>query len=92
MLRISILTHVVSACGRLYDSAFAEASDGVLLFPPDLYNQISGEKEEERKAVQKRFTFNACSFSETCPTLSEFHNLGGMAHAQLSMINIAFFR
>ena len=68
----TILTRVVSACGRLYDSAFAEASDGVLLFPPDLYNQISGEKEEERKAVQKRFTFSACSFSETCPTLSEF--------------------
>ena len=93
MLRISILTHVVSACGRLYDSAFAEASDGVLLFPPDLYNQISGEKEEERKAVQKRFTFNARSFSETCPTLSEFdvYNLGGMAHVQLSILKIAFF-
>ena len=65
---------------------------GSSYFPPDLYNQISGEKEEERKAVQKRFTFNARSFSETCPTLSEFHNLGGMAHAQLSMLNIAFFR
>ena len=89
----TILTHVVSACGRLYDSAFAEASDGVLLFPPDLYNQISGEKEEERKAVQKRFTFNARSFSETCPTLSEFdvYNLGGMAHVQLSILKIAFF-
>ena len=93
MLRISILTHVVSACGRLYDSAFAEASDGVLLFPPDLYNQISGEKEEERKAVQKRSHSVLAVFqrpAQLCQSLMVY-NLGGMAHVQLSILKIAFF-